>query len=493
MTSDDVLTRCLGGGNISRQNVTATVVRAYVVSPFACFCEFHVARDQQDPSTRFVDLLVRWGRELERAYVSGLDPKAIEKQFSYDREGFKEFVNIAIAGEKYIYNPPLFYLPDNLAGKPDLLIRDDSAPSAFGNHHYCVTEIKFSSRFSETDKRRYLLQGVFYNALLGKVQQYTPPRFTMVDRHGAVEDFAYSNYSPELDQVINGIEGIRLGRIKPDPVYGTCGDAYWERYCNAKAAEARDISLVHNLGVRIRDQMVAKCIRTFDQLAGLSVAEIGKFKWVGQRGEFFSQQAKCLVSGREQVVQRVALPKGKLTEAYLDIEDTTFVHPQVPHYVFMIGTVTVKGDASEYRYFPADSEKDVAQMTVDLLGFLEGLGDYQIYYWSQKEATEFQKIFQTYKISGPSVDRFNARKLDLSEIIKGKVFFPVANYSVKGVGEFLGYQWEQEEVDAMEAVALYFEYLETHDKGTFSKIAVYNKDDCFAMTTIKNWLAANAT
>src|ERR1017187_1605209 len=109
MTSDEVLASCLNGRNISRENVTATVVRAYVVSPFACFCEFHVEPTLRDPSTHFVDLLAKWGRELEQRYVGGLDAKAIEKRFSYDAGGFREFANAAIAGEKYIYNPPLFY------------------------------------------------------------------------------------------------------------------------------------------------------------------------------------------------------------------------------------------------------------------------------------------------------------------------------------------------------------------------------------------------
>ena len=481
MTSDEVLALCLSAGAISRQNITAKDVRAYVVSPFACFCEFHVESGQRDPSTHFVQLLAGWGLELERRYVCGLDAKATEKRFSYDAAGFREFVNAAIAGEQFIYNPPLFYLPENLAGKPDLLIRDDSAPSVFGKHHYRVTEIKCSSRFSDAAKRHYRLQAAFYNALLGKVQQYTPPQFTMIDRHGVGENFEHATSVPELDDVLRGIEDIRLGRVTPTPVYGTCSDAYWDRYCNEKAMECRDISLVHNLGVRIRDQMVAKGIQTFDQLAGLSVADIGKFKWVGKQGEFLSRQAKCLVSSHAQIAQRVVLPTGKQCEVYLDIEDTGFIHPNVPHYVFMIGIVTVQGDVSDYRLFSADSENDVPKMVRDFLAFLEGLGDYQVYYWSHKEASEFQKIFDKHRISGPEVDRFNAQRLDLSQVVKGRVFFPVHSYSVKDVAKFLGYHWEQTDVDAMEAMVLFFGYLETQDRKKFDRIATYNKDDCYAM------------
>jgi len=127
------------------------------------------------------------------------------------------------------------------------------------------------------------------------------------------------------------------------------------------------------------------------------------------------------------------------------------VHPSVPHYVFLIGTAVRKREALEYRPFTADSDKDVPRVAKEFLNFLDGLGDYQVYYWSKKEDDEFQKIFNTYKISGPSVDRFNAQKLDLSKTIHERVYFPIPRYSVKEIGTFLGYQRKEQEVDATEA------------------------------------------
>jgi hypothetical protein len=143
-SAEEIIGNCLSGGSISTQNITATSVRAYAISPFACYCHFCVDGREKDPSTRFGNLLRTWGLELERAYVDSKDPGARKQAYPYDREGFAAFVNAAIAGEKYIYNPPMFYLRENLAGKPDLLVRDDSSSSDFGKHHYRVTEVKFS-------------------------------------------------------------------------------------------------------------------------------------------------------------------------------------------------------------------------------------------------------------------------------------------------------------------------------------------------------------
>ncbi len=349
---EEIVGRCLTGGEISRQNVTGTVMRAYLVSPYACFCQFHVDPKLKDPATRFGDLLRKWGLDLEEGYVDKLDPTARKKQFSYDRGGFEGFVKAAIADEQYIYNPPLFYLRENLAGKPDLLIREDSASSEFGHHYYRIAEIKFSSGFEQKDKRRYLLQGVLYNYLLGQIQGYLPRRFTMVDRHGVEAHFQFDVYSAELSQALREIENIRSALSKPEPVYGSCSEAFWGDYCDAQAEGARDISLVPHLrDHRIRDQMVAKGVRTVDQLAQLGVDEIGKFKWVGKRAEVFSQQAKSLAACKEIVSLRVTLPSGKDAEVYLDVEDTGYVHPSISHFVFLIGVAVRKDGAPAYHSF----------------------------------------------------------------------------------------------------------------------------------------------
>lgn len=491
-TSREIIDQCFPGGKISRKNITGTVIRAYVISPFACFCQFKVDPKEKDAVTRFGKLLATWGNELEHQYVDNLDARAREKQFSYDSAGFETFVEAAFAGEKYIHNPPLFFLPENLAGKPDLLVRDDSAPSVFGNHHYRITEIKFSSHFGEPNKRHYLMQGLFYNHLLSLVQEYLPPRFTMVDRHGTSTEFEYAKYAGELVGILREIDAIRSGQTRPEPVYNSCGGAYWEKYCNAQAEVARDISLVPNLKGRIRGQMAAKGVKTIDQLSQLNVNDISAFKWVGKRGGFFSQQAKCLVSGKEIIVQRVTCTPRRVAEVYVDVEDTAYVHPTIPHFVFLVGlAVRTVGDP-EYHTFIAKSEKEVPEKTKEFLSFLDKLGDYQVYCWSKKEAGEFQKIFTTYNIRGPVVDCFNNRMVDLSRTLEGRVYLPVRTYSVKEVAQYLGYKWQDQEVDAMEAVALFFEYLESGHQESLEKVLDYNRDDCLAMITIKDWLVANA-
>jgi predicted RecB family nuclease len=491
-TVEQVLDACLSGGTISRQNITGTVMRAYAISPYACYCQFHVDSKERDPFTRFGDLLRAWGLELEQKYVDSIDPTARKQSFSYDQDGFKTFVMAALSGQKYIYNPPLFYLKDNLAGKPDILERDDSAPSNFGPHHYRVTEVKFSSKFKR--KRHYLLQGMLYNFLLGKIQGYVPPQFTMVDRYDVRTSFDYAPLEQELMLALEEIEKIHVGKDKPDAVHGTCERAYWSRYCDSRAEAERDISVVPFLkDIRIRSQMVAAGIRVFDQVAKLSPDEISKFKWVGERAELIAQHARCLVTGKESVISPVVFPVAKDAEVYLDVEDTGNVHPRIPHFVFLIGAAVRRiGAAPVSHSFVIDSENDIPTRTSEFLALLDSLGDYRVYIWSKKELVEFNNIFKAYGIANRSVDEFNSRCIDLKDVFEGKVYFPVYGNSVKEVGKFLGYKWRQDGVDAMEGMALTYEYLEKGDQEALKKVRTYNDDDCLAMITIKDWLVAHA-
>jgi hypothetical protein len=66
MTSaEEIVGNCFSNGTISRQNITATSVRAYAISPFACYSHFHVDEKEKDPPTRFGNLLKTWCLELE--------------------------------------------------------------------------------------------------------------------------------------------------------------------------------------------------------------------------------------------------------------------------------------------------------------------------------------------------------------------------------------------------------------------------------------------
>jgi uncharacterized protein len=57
----------------------------------------------------------------------------------------------------------------------------------------------------------------------------------------------------------------------------------------------------------------------------------------------------------------------------------------------------------------------------------------------------------------------------------------------------MGYEWKHKDVDALESIALYFQYVEDPEKNKdkLQKVIDYNQDDCRATMVIKDWLKRN--
>ena len=67
---------------------------------------------------------------------------------------------------------------EDVYGKADLLVRSDDAPSALGDFHYRVKEIKNAGKLKEYHQ----LQAAAYAWILGTIQDYSAESFDIVLR-----------------------------------------------------------------------------------------------------------------------------------------------------------------------------------------------------------------------------------------------------------------------------------------------------------------------
>ena len=65
---------------------------------------------------------------------------------------------------------------------------------------------------------------------------------------------------------------------------------------------------------------------------------------------------------------------------------------------------------------------------------------------------------------------------------------PVTNYSLKGIAKSLGFSWKNKDASAMQSMCWYGSYLETKDRSFLDLSIEYNKDDCYALYFVKEWL-----
>ncbi|KFI21110.1 hypothetical protein, partial [Nitrosococcus oceani] len=121
-------------------------------------------------------------------------------------------------------------------GEVDVLEKSKSNGSIFGKYHYTIKEIKLAKNIRED----HVIQGAFYNYMLGKIQGVTPKTFHLIHRDGEEIAYQYSEYEELLLESIEGTRKILIKKEHVSPTFGSCGFP-WERYCNRLAEETNDI------------------------------------------------------------------------------------------------------------------------------------------------------------------------------------------------------------------------------------------------------------
>ena len=82
------------------------------------------------------------------------------------------------------------------------------------------------------------------------------------------------------------------------------------------------------------------------------------------------------------------------------------------------------------------------------------------------------------------------RLVDLSPLTTNAFAFPTYREGLKDIAQQLGFQWRQEDVNALDSVALYSHFIKSgsSEESYKQKILMYNEDDCRATMAIYDWL-----
>ncbi|HEX5456843.1 MAG TPA: hypothetical protein VFX64_00480, partial [Candidatus Nitrosotalea sp.] len=160
--------------------LTATTVAMYLSSPFSIHCNKFVSEKEKDTKGEFQRLLFERGNEHEAQTVQAKYPGIAPISFATPQEGFRLALESMANGSNIMHGMPVFYLPEGLVGYADIIEKSTSSGSVFGGYHYTIKEIKLAKNIRD----EHIIQGAFYNYILGKVQGVTPEIFYIINRDG---------------------------------------------------------------------------------------------------------------------------------------------------------------------------------------------------------------------------------------------------------------------------------------------------------------------
>lgn len=467
--------------------ITASTVYAFAQSPFAVWCDVFAPEDAKDPSDEFRKLLMEQGRSHEEKVSAARFPHAERMAYRTEEEGFRLALDAMADGAQAIRGAPVFHLPDGLKGRIDVLERRDDAPSRWGDHHYVVKEIKLAKNVRD----HHRLQAAFYNHVLGKLQGYTPATFHVVNRDHEEVEFPYDE--AEVLATLRAIRAIQQG-LKPPAVHGA-GLWPWESYTDRCAVEGRDVSLVGGVGPASREKLVGAGIGTVEELAAAEVSRLRAIKGIGEKtGPKLRTNAQAIVSGRHVRLGPVSLPDAP-TEIFLDLEGTG-AQPSAEGLVevdYLIGALMRRGGREEYVPFVAHTPREEGKMLHAFVDWLAAQGECVLYHWHHYEATHLKKLAERHGLPEEKRALLAGSMRDLHKDATAAFAFPTYSTGLKSIAPYMGFQWRQTDVNAMESIALYFAYVEdpVGNADKLRKVLDYNQDDCVATRVVKDWLAQN--
>lgn len=484
---DKIYKSCLQSN--TKDRVKARTIYSYCISPFMVHCEKFGPENKKDEMTKFQELLFDQGNAHEIQVIETNYPEAEKLEYVTREEGFRMLLEGMNDGIKVFCGLPAFYLPEGLEGIFDIVERIDTEESIFGSYHYVVKEIKLAKNM----QKHHIYQAAFYNYMLGKIQGYTPPVFYLINRD--YEEIGVEYNEIELLEILKDIQEILKGN-EVSPTYGAC-EWPWETYNNEEAIRKRDVSLVSGLGPSFKQKLIKANICTVDDLAEIQMRNLVKIKGIGEKtANKFLTNAKALISGCHICIGTCEFPEKK-TEIFLDLEGTgeQKVDEELIAMDYLIGVIIRKGKNEKYIPFIAHGLDKEGKMFHQFVEWLLKQDDFIVYHWHHYERTHLERLAERYGLTEEKRKLIFRNMRDLYKDAVSNFAFPTYGNGLKEVAKYIGYKWKHADVDALESIALYLQYVENPDqnKDKIQKVIDYNEDDCKATLLVKDWIKNNSS
>ena len=472
---------CMKDGGKPR--MSATDAAAARDSPFSLYCRYHGDPARKDPPDPFLQALSAKGTEHESDVLESDYPEMEQVSYETPEEGFMEALRSMAGGTEALSNFPLFYLPEGMHGRPDVLGRRDGG-SAFGKHHYVVREIKVARNIRE----RHIIQAAFYAMMLGHIQQRPPEYFLVTNGDEATTQYRYREYEYMLLECMERAGRIRGGWMPP-AIYGN-GAPPWSNHCNETAIRNDDVSLIPGVGPSMRARMADAGFGTVRAVTSSTAAGLQQIRGVGKKTSSNYLKAARAINGGECVRKggQIDLPDHS-TEIFLDLEGLSGVFDGVMS-DYLIGALVRRDGAEAYHPFVAERKRE-DEMLGQFLDFMDRQEDYIIYHWHHYERTHLRSMMERHGMGAHHILEPDVM-IDLFPMATGAFAFPTYTNSIKDIAKWLGFRWRHDDVGATSAIRLYLKYAEDPEAGRegMGLVLDYNEDECVATRVVKDWLAS---
>lgn len=256
-----------------------------------------------------------------------------------------------------------------------------------------------------------------------------------------------------------------------------------------------DVSLVSGVGPSMKLKLADGGIDTVGDLASSTEDGLTEIKGIGKKTAVkFLNAAKALKTDSPICIGKCEFPD-RSTEIFLDLEGTgeQMGDEEIEDMDYLVGVLVRKEGKEEFIPFVAHGYDKEGEMFNEFIEWLKGQEDFIIYHWHHYEKTHLSRMAERHGLSDEMRVLLFGNMRDLYKDAVACFAFPTYGNGLKQVAKFMGYNWQHADVNAMESIALYFDYVDDPEKNRdkMQKVIEYNEDDCIATRVVKDWLVNN--
>lgn len=482
---------------MERPVVTPSMFYQYAACPHWLWYDRYGDQSKKGEMPELAQKLLEQGVAHEQDYLKGLD---VQPVLTVDPErAAAQTLELMKQGATLIYQGVIEVEVDGVLwrGRPDLLEKKPGK-SSFGDWMYAPCDIKSSHSIHDTQA----LQLAFYALTLERLQGVRPLTVSIINVDKERIPLALeSRLLTKCRKLVRTVVEITGGKKPPLSLRSKCKHSPWFAECKRAAQEANDIALLYGADPRALETLREEGIRLVPDAAKMNVSRLPKIPFAPPATlDRLKLQAQSLVEDKIIWRAKPALPDAPL-KIYFDIEGDPLLDLE---YLFgfwitgdaerkyaKIGQVRDHGAEGYFLYFLAEQPEDQDRMWKDFLDWTELLpkDGFVVYHFADYERSRTLRLAQELE-DRPSFRHFAAQYVDLFDVVKASVVFPLYFYSIKDIAKsrFLKYKWRHEKAGGAQSVFWYEKWLETKDRKIMDDIVDYNEDDVIATEYLCRWL-----
>ncbi len=398
-------------------------------------------------------------------------------------------VDLMKRGVERIYHGVL--LQDGESGIPDLLERVEGA-STLGGHFYMPVDIKSGSGYADREngelRREYGLQLYHYGMLLQAVQGTFPPDGAILNRERERVPYRLEQFRRAYETTLPKVRALVTGAAPDEPALSSvCGHCQWWNHCDKILEEAKDVTLLPDVGRAKKITLNAAGVRSIPQLVKFDFGR-NKLKGIGPKTvESMKRAAIISLTKKMQVLATAAIPDPP-RKIYLDFEDDP-----TQELIYLCGMwidPPLKG-LNYHGLFSANmqGEKKIWDEFQKICASFAA-EDFIVFHYSHYERTKLASLERKYGATqNDALDEFRSRMVDLHPIVKDTVALPAKSYGLKSVAPFVGLKYSAADAGGAQSIVWFQDYQKDPSRTDILETLLnYNKEDCLAMKKIEAWL-----